>query len=354
MSNTIPPPPDIFVIGRAGKMGDPNERYRLMHKLGKTQVVATRGGKRIKSIEKNNNNMTSFLKSEHKDLDEVYKSDLDDEYITYDLQYFLTFCSLLYLIRAIHLTSVIYETVYVNHKTTFTGFGLILFLAQIMFILVMLSVSVTGFIFCWLQCLSYAFLFLISVFLSTLLLDFRLITQIVELYKNFKFSDYGYSYDRTWASIFDVMFLVINLIIGFTVGLLYKEISQSKRIFEFEPNFITINGLSLVSSAICADIEDNYENKLFTNPSKVDSDVYSVDNSLGQVKELLEKLDAKQFIDLNELVNKIQTDLRKAKHQFDLDNDFDKLGQKVQDLKHELNLFAPKLRSDLEKFSRKH
>ena len=102
--------------------------------------------------------------------------------------------------------------------------------------------------------------------------------------------------------------------------------------------------MSIVSSILCEEMNG----KLFTNPSKVDSDVQNIDNSLAQVKELLEKLDANQFKGLNDLVNKIQDDLRRAKHDFDVDNDFDKLGEKVQDLKTELNQFAPKLRYDLQ------
>ena len=93
---------------------------------------------------------------------------------------------------------------------------------------------------------------------------------------------------------------------------------------------------------------------LFTNPSKVDSDVLNVERSLEQVKGLLSQLDSNQFSDLSNLVNQIQGGLKTAKRQFDVDNDFDKLAQRVQSLKEQLNAFAPKLKNDLESMSRKH
>ena len=107
--------------------------------------------------------------------------------------------------------------------------------------------------------------------------------------------------------------------------------------------------VSVFSSIVC----ENSEPKLFTNPLKVDSDVLNVQKSLDQVKSLLNQLDANQFTDLNELVDKIQTDLKLAKRQFDIDNDFEKLAQRVGDFKDELNRFAPKFQNDLEKFWRK-
>ena len=92
---------------------------------------------------------------------------------------------------------------------------------------------------------------------------------------------------------------------------------------------------------------------LFTNPSKVDSDVLNVEKSLDEVKSLLNQLDSNRFKDLTKIVNKVQSDLKDAKRQFDVDNDFDKLTARVQDLKDELNRFAPKFKDDLEDFWRK-
>jgi hypothetical protein len=98
---------------------------------------------------------------------------------------------------------------------------------------------------------------------------------------------------------------------------------------------------------------ENKDSKLFTDPLQIESDVDYVQSSLDQVKELLGRLDAPQFRDANELVADIEQNLKYAKLQFDADQDFDLLGQKIESLRNQLSQLAPKLRNDLEKFWRK-
>jgi hypothetical protein len=98
---------------------------------------------------------------------------------------------------------------------------------------------------------------------------------------------------------------------------------------------------------------ESKDSKLFTDPLQIESDVNYVQSSLDQVAELLKRLDAPQFKDVNELVADIQQNLKYAKLQFDADQDFKLLGQKIESLKDQLSQLAPKLRNDLERFWRK-
>jgi len=93
--------------------------------------------------------------------------------------------------------------------------------------------------------------------------------------------------------------------------------------------------------------------KLFTDPSKIEADVGYVQNSMDQVKGLLNQLDPTQFGDVNQVVDQIQQNLNYAKLQFDADKNFDLLGEKIEDLRKELSQLGPKLRGDLESFWRK-
>ena len=124
----------IIEIGREGKL-KPNQRYSI-HKPWKS--IDDRGSGHKSTIDPN-------FRKKKSDFHEIFKNELNDEIITVDLKYFLTFLILLYFVRAVHIMYQIFHKINGKNDIYFeTTFEWTMFWAEIAFIIVLFATVIIG------------------------------------------------------------------------------------------------------------------------------------------------------------------------------------------------------------------
>lgn len=165
--------PNIIMIGPEGRIDSRSREGRRPSLYKSPRPVAQRSG---------SSNMTKLLIPSiyhDKEITEISKSEIFDEVVNPDIQYFMTFCSLLYLVRSLYMTYGVIITID-RFKLSFeTNFELALFLINFFFAVSLLVTAITGYFFCWKMNLKFAFPFLFALFVSTLLISAKLIILII-------------------------------------------------------------------------------------------------------------------------------------------------------------------------------
>ena len=165
--------PDIIVIGREGRISDTSKRstYRKSNIEDDTPVKP-----------KPNTKMTQMLTSSiyhDKEINEITKSEIIDEVINADIQYFLAFCCLLYLVRSLYVACYVIIAIE-RYKLSYDNyFDLGLFLLNLFFAIFMFLTASTGYLFCWKIKLHYAKPFLFCLSVTTIMVAAKLIILII-------------------------------------------------------------------------------------------------------------------------------------------------------------------------------
>jgi len=139
-----------------------------------------------KSLHRSKNLVPFVFKNKNKELNEIPISKLGDEIINEDLQFFLAFCSLVYFIRGIVLIYFVVKSMNNKNKIDENEHYLIFEITDMIFAIVCISTSITGFIYSWMMYMGFILAFAIFVALSTFFVLFKLFETVL------------YEYDRTY------------------------------------------------------------------------------------------------------------------------------------------------------------
>ena len=159
--------PEIVVIGKNGKIVEKGQKS---------------GSKIEDNVKSSKTNIKGYqnIFSELKELNEISKSELYDEIINPDLQYFLTFCCFLYLLRGLHMMYRIFDDIDRKKLNFDLNYEFTIFLVDIFFTVVVMNTAIIGFLFFWKMYSWFVFPYLMSLFFSSFLMGFRIIAPIID------------------------------------------------------------------------------------------------------------------------------------------------------------------------------
>ena len=163
---------DIIVIGWKG---------RLQGTVSVIDYVKARKENQQKVSSKSKSFLTTI-----KEIDAINRShqfpssELADEIIDPNVQYFLAFCSFLYFVRACHMLYRVFLEIDKNKLIYDFNYDLAIFLVGVFFTIISFGTALNGLFFCWKMVLSFAFPYLLSLSFSTSLMGFRIIAPIID------------------------------------------------------------------------------------------------------------------------------------------------------------------------------
>lgn len=159
--------PEILIIGKKGLTDKPIDSDPVV----KNKKVNLGSTLKLKERQEKSKEKSQFLYKPNKksEITEISVTDLGKEIISDDYQYFVAFCSLAYLMRGIYLIYLVTKSI--DNKTPNNT---VFITITMIFGIICIATSITGFIFSWLMYLAFFIPFAICLAFSTLHILFKL------------------------------------------------------------------------------------------------------------------------------------------------------------------------------------